>query len=349
MRNLLISLLFFTVSACVSPGLKKPGAATDANRKPIIIGHRGASGYLPEHTIAAYEMAIAQGADFIEPDLVSTKDGVLVARHENEISQTTDVAVKFPKRKRVKVIDGTRTEGWFTEDFTWAELKLLRAKQRLPFREQKYNGVHAIAQFDEILDLIERKSRELGRVIGVYPETKHPSYFASLGLPLEGRLLAALEKHGLSRAEDAVFIQSFETSNLKDLRGRTKIRLVQLIGAPDEIPFDVRAAGGKTTYLDMLTPDGMRAIRTYADGIGPDKRMIIPQSADGRLGGVTRLIEGAHAAGLLVHAYTFRSDAQYLAAEYGGDPRKEYEQFFLLGVDGLFTDFPDVAVSVRSH
>jgi glycerophosphoryl diester phosphodiesterase len=312
---------------------------------PIVIAHRGASGYRPEHTLASYELAIGMGADFIEPDLVSTKDGVLIARHENEISETTDVADRpeFVDRRTVKRIDGREVTGWFTEDFTLAEIKTLRARERLPFRDQSFNGRFEVPTFAEVLALARRKSPGTGRTIGVYPETKHPSYFRSLGLPLEEPLLADLREIALP-----VYIQSFEVANLQELRKVTDLPLIQLLEIAGQ-PWDFAVAGDTRTYQNLATPAGLEAIATYADGIGPDKRMIVPAGPDGRLLPPATLVEDAHRAGLLVHPWTFRSDGTFLAAEYGGDPEREYEQFFALGVDGLFSDFSDAAAGARER
>jgi glycerophosphoryl diester phosphodiesterase len=296
---------------------------------PIVIAHRGASGHRPEHTIEAYTLAIEMGADVIEPDLVSTKDGVLIARHENEIGSTTDVAVKFPDRQTTKTIDGTSVTGWFTEDFTLAEIKTLRARERLDFRSHAYDGRFAIPTFDEVLALASRKSIELGRPIGVYPETKHPSYFRSLGLPLEDRLLAALRLYGLTDTTSPVFVQSFEASSLRDLRPRTSVRLVQLTD---------RAAD--------VTPEKLTDIATYADGIGVEKKLIIPIDEDGTAQAPTSLVRDAHAANLFVHVWTLRREPQFLPASYHGDLAAEVRRFVDAGVDGIFTDFPDVAAGV---
>ena len=294
----------------------------------LIIAHRGASGHRPEHTIEAYTLAIAMGADFIEPDLVSTKDGVLIARHENEIGGTTDVAEKFPARKTTKTIDGQSITGWFTEDFTLAEIKTLRARERLPFRSHDRDGMYPIPTFEEVLALADVKSRETGRTIGVYPETKHPTYFRSIGLPLEPPLLETLARHGKRERSDAVFIQSFEPANLQLLRPQTSLRLVLLLEATADV-----------------SPARLAEVRKFADGIGPNTRLIVPAGPDGTLRPSTTLVADAHAAGLLVHVWTLRSEPAFLSPSYGGDPVKEYRQFAELGVDGIFGDFPDVAVA----
>ena len=301
-------------------------AATAAGR-PLVIGHRGASGHRPEHTLAAYRLAAEMGADFIEPDLVSTRDGVLIARHENEIGATTDVASKFPDRRRAKTVDGRTLEGWFSEDFTLAEIKTLRARERLPFRSHEYDGRFEVATFEEVIALAQQLGRDLGRTIGIYPETKHPSYFRGIKLPLEEPLLRALEKHGWNTRQAPVFIQSFETANLRALRKQTRVRLIQLAAT-----------------AAVVEGDRLKDIATYADGIGPEKRLIIPVKADGTVGPPTDLVARAHALGLLVHAYTLRSDREFLPAAYNGNAEEEVRQFRDAGVDGFFTDFPDVAV-----
>jgi glycerophosphoryl diester phosphodiesterase len=313
---------------------------------PIVIAHRGASGERPEHTLAAYALAIEQGADFIEPDLVLTKDGVLVARHENEISETTDVAERpeFAARKATKIIDGESYTGWFTEDFTLAELKTLRAKERLPQlrgANMAYNGQFEVPTFDEVLALARDEGKKRGRVIGVYPETKHPSYFAGIGLAHEAPLLAALKRFGHRGKKAPIFIQSFEVANLRALRGKTKLRLIQLMadeGGPPDAPG--------TRYAVMATPAGLATIATYADGIGVAKAMVIPRTAEGHLAAPTTLVADAHKAGLAVHVWTFRRENYFLPAEHrsGVDPRSagdlaaEIRAFLATGIDGLFSD-----------
>ena len=292
---------------------------------PLIIGHRGASGHRPEHTLAGYRLAAEMGADYIEPDLVSTKDGVLIARHENEIGSTTDAATKFPDRQRTKTIDGTSITGWFSEDFTLAEIKTLRARERLAFRSHAWDGQFEVPTFDEVIALAQQLGNELGRPVGVYPETKHPTYFRAIGLPLEDPLLTALGRHGWNTAGAPVFIQSFET-NLREIRPKTSVRLIQLIES--KVPTD----------------EELRTIKSYADGIGPNTRLVIPAAADGTLLSPTDLVTRAHALGLLVHVWTLRSEPVFLSPSYGGDIGVEFRQFRDLGVDGFFTDFPDAAV-----
>ena len=328
-------------SACASRNAGTPVA------KPLVIGHRGAAGHLPEHTLESYTLAIQMGADFIEPDLVPTKDGVLIARHENDISDTTDVAQKFPKRKTKKKIEGKEIEGWFTEDFTLKEIKSLRARERIPQRSHAHDGQFLIPTFEEVVALAQAKSKETGRVIGIYPETKHPSHFRSLGLPLEESLLRILDKNGYTERDSPAFIRSFEVGNLKELRKKTKLRLVQLVDEPTARPYDFVLSGDKRTWADLMKPEELKKIREYADGIGPWKRLIVPEGKLKNLEPPTTLVADAHAAGLLVHPYTFRSDPPLVAPVYGAKAENEYLQFFRLGVDGVFSDFPDDAVKAR--
>jgi glycerophosphoryl diester phosphodiesterase len=332
-----------------------------AASEPLVIGHRGASGYRPEHTLASYDLAIRMGADYVEPDLVSTKDGVLVARHENEISGTTDVAERpeFADRRTMKVIDGGEVTGWFTEDFTLAELKTLRAKERLPELRQRntlYDGRYEVPTLQEVIDLVQEASRDLRRTIGIYPETKHPTYFDSIGLSLEEPLVRALRRNGLARRNAPVFIQSFETSNLRELNDSIAVPLVQLIdnrGAP----FDLVTKGDPRTYDDLATEAGLQEIATYADGVGPAKDRIVPRDADGNLGEPTSFVDDAHAEGLEVHPWTFRNENTFLPADFRrgtdpadyGDAFAEYELFFRLGVDGVFSDNPDTAREARDR
>jgi glycerophosphoryl diester phosphodiesterase len=267
------------------------------------------------------------GADYIEPDLVSTKDGALIARHENEIGATTDVADRFPDRKRTKTIDSQSLIGWFSEDFTLAEIKTLRARERLASRSHAYDGQFQIPTFDEVIALAQQLGAARGRDVGIYPETKHPTYFRNLQLPLEEPLLAALGKYGWNRRDAPVFIQSFEQENLRALRTKTEVRLVQLV-----------SSGA------MVAGDGVKRIAEYANGLGPEKRLLVPVNTDGSLAPPTDLVARAHAAGLLVHVWTVRIDKPFLPAGYQGRAEAEFEQLRGLGVDGVFTDFPDVAV-----
>lgn len=369
-----------TVVAMVSADSRTSDAREDW--RPLVIGHRGASAYLPEHTLEAYQLAIWQGADYIEPDLVSTKDGVLIARHEVNITETTNVAdhPEFAGRQTTKTIDGNVETGWFADDFTLAEIRTLRAKQRLPFRPQHFNGLYKIPTFNEVIALAKRARAETGRVVGVYPETKHPTYHKSVHLPLEGRLVSVLAAHGWNRARAPVFIQSFEVSNLRKLNTMTPVRLVQLVDANDVRldgsidsdgygPYDLRISGDLRTYADLVTPGGLAEIATYADGVGPWKRYIIGAAGvdadhdgladdvngDGMVNDADRtavapseLVENAHAVGLFVHTWTFRNETRYLVSDYGDNPVEEYLQFYCLGVDGLFSDSPDTAVTSRA-
>ncbi|SCL20282.1 glycerophosphoryl diester phosphodiesterase [Micromonospora nigra] len=346
-----------TVAASAGPAHQDRAHATD---RPIVIGHRGASGYRPEHTLEAYRLAIRQGADYIEPDLVSTLDGVLVARHENEISGTTDVADRpeFADRRTTKTIDGVTVTGWFTEDFTLAELRTLRAKERLPqvrVTNTAFDGRFQVPTLQEVIDLARAESRARGRTIGVYPETKHPTYFASIGLALEQPLVEVLRRNGWTRRSAPVIIQSFETANLRALDRVIDVKLVQLLDATGR-PYDFTAAGDARTYRDLATPAGLRWISRYADGIGANKNLIVPRDSAGRLLAPTTLIRDAHRQRLVVHAWTFRAENMFLPADLRigtdpnarGDIQAEYELFYGLGLDGVFTDHPDTAVAARS-
>jgi glycerophosphoryl diester phosphodiesterase len=324
-------------------------------RPPIVIAHRGASGYRPEHTLASYALAIEQGADFIEPDLVATRDGHLIARHEPLLDDTTDVKARaeFTDRRTTRLLDGRSITGFFASDFTLAEIKRLRAVQSNPARSKEYDGAFEIPTFDEILELRARESQRRGRAIGVYPETKHPAFHLQLGLPLEERLLDALRRHKLEAADAPVFIQSFESANLQYLRARTRVPLVQLL---DDGALEYDAAGTSVVRVSIPQFDDTRGgapprslddVAKYADAIGPWKRQIRRDVGQAALLDTT-LIEQAHAAGLRVHTYTFRSESTTLAPEYQNDPVREYRQFFESGIDGVFSDFPDVALRARS-
>jgi glycerophosphoryl diester phosphodiesterase len=357
-------------------------APTLDGKPALIVAHRGASGTLPEHTLEAYKLAIEQGADFIEPDLVATKDGVLVARHEPMLSGTTDVSTRpeFAARKTVKKVDGVDTNDWFAGDFTLAELKTLRAKQAFADRDQSHNGKFEIPTLQQVIDLAKAESTRTGRTIGIYPETKHPIFHAAIGLPLEDRLLDQLKAAGWTEKSSPVIIQSFETANLKYLRGKTQLRLVQLVDADDvdkdggivlaapfDKPYDFAVTGDKRTFKDLVTAEGLKEIRTYADGVGPWKPYILagkqvigedgkPKdlNGDGKIDEQdrvlitpTNVVKDAHAAGLFVHTWTFRSEPKRLASDFKGDPAAEYKAFLALGIDGLFSDFPGTAVKAR--
>ena len=351
---------------------------------PILIAHRGASGYLPEHTLEGYALAIELGADYVEPDVVSTKDGVLIARHEPNIINTTDVKTRpeFASRKRTAIVDGASEEGFFVSDFTLSEIKTLRAIQPVAVRDQSFNGKFQIPTLDEVLQLVRRKSREENREIGVYPETKHPTYHRNLNLPLEDRLLEVLSRHGYNDRRSPVFIQSFEVSNLKYLRSRTRLKLVQLVdgdavapdgtvtlAAPFDKPYDFAVAGDPRTFKDLLTPAGLREVATYADGIGPWKPYLISSKCttldaggakcadangdtlidqrDRTLLPPTGVVANAKREGLLVHPFTQRNEPANLASDYRGNPVNEFVAFYELGVDGFFSDFTDTARTAR--
>lgn len=349
-----------SATATAIPGAGAAGAGDRPERadRVLVIGHRGASGYRPEHTLASYELAARMGADYIEPDLVSTKDHVLIARHENDITGTTDVAdhPEFADRKTTKTIDGQAITGWFTEDFTLAEIKTLHAKERLPDVRQHntiYDGLYTIPTFDEILALRASLSRELHRELGVYPETKHPSYFRGIGLDLETPLVAALKKAGLASRNAPVFIQSFELKNLDLLRStyHVKNKLIFLTSTSGTPYGDTRS------YADLTTPAGLKIVAKIADGIGPDKLQIIPRDPAGNLGTPTTLVNDAHAAGLQVHPYTFRAENQFLPLNLrtGSDPTHygrildELDAYLNTGIDGFFTDQADIGVLARTR
>ncbi|QNP60861.1 glycerophosphodiester phosphodiesterase [Paenacidovorax monticola] len=385
MQGVKVGALALVAAAVLAACGGSDGFPTLTGDKPLVIGHRGAAGYLPDHTLEGYKKAIELGADFIEPDLVATKDGVLVARHEPNITGTTDVSqrAEFAGRKTKKTVDGVVEEGWFVSDFTLAELKTLRAIQPLAERDQSYNGKFQIPTFEEVLDLAKSESVRVGRTIGVYPETKHPTYHVNQGLKLEDRLLAILAKYGYTSKSSPVIVQSFEVSNLKYLRTKTQVRLVQLVDADDvnpdgsislvapyDKPYDFAVAGDSRTFASLLTSSGLKEVKTYADGIGPWKPYLIPsklvdENKDGKpddLNGdgkiderdrvmmpATDVLKNAHAAGLFVHPYTFRSEARRLASNFKGDPKAEYRLFYDLGVDGVFADFPDHAKAARDN
>jgi glycerophosphoryl diester phosphodiesterase len=347
--------------------------ATLTGEPPIVIGHRGASGLRPEHTLAAYELAIEQGADFVEPDLVSTKDGVLIARHEPNLVDTTNVAEipKFADRRTTKMVDGAEQEGFFAEDFTLAEIKELRAVQQFDFRDQSFNGEYEIPTLAEVIELVQRVEAETERKIGIYPETKHPTYFDQLGLSLEEKLIQTLVETGFTDPE-RVYIQSFEVTNLKDelpqlmAEAGIDLPLVQLFDEFQLQPYDFVVSGDPRTYGDLISRESlMNFVSTYADGIGPWKRTFVltepveppidangdgvPEITERLTGEVLPVIEDAHAAGLVVHPYTFRDEERYLTVEYNGDPVAEYEQFYELGVDGVFSDYPGTAATARDR
>lgn len=344
--------------------------STAAESRPFVIAHRGASGYVPEHTLAGYFIAIQQGTDYVEPDLVITKDGALVARHENEIGGTTDVAShpEFAARKTTKIIDGEAFTGWFTEDFTLAELKTLRARERLPELRRgntRWDGAFEIPTFEEVLGLVAAADAQRALVakekglpppprIGIYPETKHPSYFAKLGLHFDARMLDALRRHGYTQRTDPICLQSFEVANLKALRKKTDLTLVQLV-APTGQPADFTLAGDPRTYLDLMSDTGLKEIATYANAIGPHKWMVVSFGAAG--GQDTGLARRARAAGLGIHVWTLRAENEFLPgalkaagdASTHGNLRAEIDALLDAGITGFFSDFPDLAVQARDE
>ena len=383
---------FLTLSACgggddneaTSPvGTAKPFKTLN-NEQPLVVAHRGASGYLPEETLEAYAKAIDLGADVVEPDLISTKDGVLIARHDPNLDFSTDVAKRpeFASRKKTVQVDGETQTGWFASDFTLAEVKTLGAISTDAERPQQFNGLYKVVTFQELIDLVKLRSTQLGRTIAVYPETKNPTYHRSLGLPLEDKLIALIKAAGWNSKTSPVFVQSFEPGSLKEMRGKgLNTRMVQLIDADDydlktgkltyaapyDRPYDWTLSGDTRLFSAMVTPAGLAEIKTYADGIGPWKPYIVSikgtLDAAGNLRDLngdgkanyndassqppTTLIDDAHKAGLFVHAYTFRNEQRRLAFDYNKDPKAEYLQFYRLGVDGVFSDFTDTAVEAR--
>jgi glycerophosphoryl diester phosphodiesterase len=367
------------LAGCGGGHTSPPG--TLDGKPPLVVAHRGAGGYLPEETLEAYVMAISMGADAIEPDAVSTKDGVLIARHDPNLVYSTDVAdhPEFAGRKRTMSVDGEVQEGWFASDFTLAEIKTLGGISTDAERPQQFNGKYRIATIEEVINLVKQS----GKPISLYVETKNPTFHRQLGLPLEDKLLALLSAAGWTGKNAPVFVQSFEPGSLKYMRSKgSTLKMVQLIdandvdlktgaltyAAPFDRPYDWAVAGDGRLFSAMVSPAGLAAIKTYADGIGPWKRYIV--SIKGQVGtdGKVRdangdgkvderdattlppstLVADAHKAGLFVHPYTFRNEPRRLAANYQGDPAREYRQFFSLGVDGLFSDFADTALAARA-
>jgi glycerophosphoryl diester phosphodiesterase len=386
-------LLLAAAALCALAAAPAASAHHPSNDKdddgPLITGHRGAPGFLPDHTLEGYKLAIEQGADYIEPDLVATKDGHLIARHEPNIKTTTDVATKFPGRMRDGFVDGALVEDeFFASDFTLKEIKTLRAVQPLPAeRPTQFDGKFKIPTFDEVLELAKREGRKRGRAVGVYPETKHPTYHQQLGLPLERRVVEALKDHGLNHKGAPVIIQSFEQANLRFLNRITPVTLSQLVDAWDvnldgslvydstsTRPYDWTVSGDPRllarTYGFFATNAGLDEIARYADIVAPWKPYIVPTTGtdtdgDGDADDVTgdglvderdrenaiptSLIRRAHRRGLDVHTWTFRNEPRRLASDYAGDPKAEYKLFYALGIDGLFSDFPITAVQAREE
>jgi glycerophosphoryl diester phosphodiesterase len=389
--SILVCSIALALSACGGDSDQatppaKPALLTLDGQQPLVVAHRGASGVLPEHTLEAYAKAIEMGADAIEPDLISTKDGVLISRHDPELSGSTDVATRpeFAARKRKDKVDGEDFDGWFASDFTLAEIKTLRAKITTDAtRPQQFNGLYAIPTFQEIIDLAKAKSTST-RSIAVYPETKNPTYHKNLKLPLEDKLIEIIDKAGWNSKTAPIFVQSFEPGSLKYLKEKgLKTKLIQLVDGDDvdlktgkvtlaypyDRPFDWNSSGDKRLFSDMLTPAGLAEIKTYADGIGPWKPYIISVKgqlgADGKVMDIngdgkvdysdassiapSTLINDAHKAGLMVHAYTFRNEKRRIPADFKGDPKAEYKAFYRLGIDGVFSDFADTAVEARGE
>jgi len=382
-RAALTALLVGLWAVGPAPVFAQGAPPTLDGRPALVIAHRGASGYLPEHTLEAYTRAIEMGADFIEPDVVATKDGVLIARHEPMLGVTTDVAERpaYADRRRTRKIDGSEITDWFACDFTLEEIRQLRAKQAMPERDQALNGAFQIPTLQEVIDLAKSKSAQLGRLVGVYPETKHPTFHAEIGLKLEDRLLELINAAGWTEPSSPVIVQSFEVANLKYLRSKTRVRLVQLIDADDvdkdgaivltpprDRPYDFTVARDPRTFKDLVSKAGLNEIKTYADGVGPWKRYIVAArqldadgngkpddlNGDGTIDERDRvlmppnsLIKDAHEAGLFVHTWTFRNEPRRLASDFKDDPILEYKMFYALGVDGVFSDFPDTALKAR--
>lgn len=380
-------------AACCSALLLSACGGSDDDKRlptldgaaPIVVAHRGASGYLPEETLEAYSLAIDLGADVIEPDLIATKDGVLIARHDPNLAYSTDVAshAEFAARKKTIQVDGETQTGWFASDFTLAEIKTLGAISTDAERPQQYNGAYKIVTFQEIIDLVKARTASTGRTIAVYPETKNPTYHRDIGLPLEDTLIAQIKAAGWNSKSAPIYVQSFEPSSLKYLKSKgLETRLIQLIDADDvnlktgaltfaapyDRPYDWLKAGDTRLFSAMVTPAGLTEIKAYADGIGPWKRYIITVkgtldasgnvtdiNGDGKINEAdttsqpaTPLIADAHKAGLFVHPYTFRNEQRRLASDYKGDPKNEYLAFYRLGVDGVFADFTDTAIAARN-
>ena len=387
--SVITSATVLMLSACGGGGDDPVSAAqpfkTLANVQPLVIAHRGASGALPEETLEAYARAIDQGADVVETDLISTRDGVLIARHDPNLDFSTDVAKRpeFASRKKTTTVDGETQTGWFASDFTLAEIKTLGALITDSERDPSNNGKFKVITFQELIDLVKIRSTQLGRTIAVYPETKNPSYHRALGLPLEDKLIAAITAAGWNSKTSPVYVQSFEPGSLKEMKTKgLQAKLIQLIDADDydlkagkltyaapyDRPYDWTLSGDTRLFSAMVTPAGLADIKTYADGIGPWKPYIVPikgaldaagnlrdVNGDGKVNyndassqPATTLIDDAHKAGLFVHAYTFRNEQRRLAFDYNKDPKAEYLQFYRLGLDGVFSDFPDTALEARS-
>ncbi|WP_445721568.1 glycerophosphodiester phosphodiesterase [Flavobacterium sp.] len=395
LRNSIFSMIALLAIACNGDdaiddqGVPVSKYPTLSGKSPLIVAHRGASGYLPEHTIASYTKAIELGADFIEPDLVMTSDGVLVVRHEPMLSGTTNVAdvLAFASKKTTKDIDGAMVEDWFVSDFTLAEIKQLKAKQAFSERSQQFNNLYEIPTFAEVIALAKEKSAQLGRTIGIYPETKHPAYHEALNLKISDKLLEELTAAGWNNESSPVYVQSFEVSNLQYIRSKSTVKIIQLLSCYDVAlngdlifdvptgetvsygkPYDWHLQGNTRDYSFFTTDAGLDFVKTYANGVGPWKPFIISYkgtdanndgiaddlNADGKINDADKeaiapsnLITKAHARGLQVHAYTFRNEGRRLLSNYHNNPILEYQAFYNLGLDGLFTDFTDTAVMAK--
>ncbi|MET3374450.1 glycerophosphoryl diester phosphodiesterase [Variovorax boronicumulans] len=375
-----------SLAACGTTGPAANKLLTLDGNPPLVIAHRGASGYLPEQTLESYARAIELGADVIEMDLVSTKDGVLIARHDPNLAISTDVAKhpRFASRKKTIQVDGETQTGWFSNDFTLAEIKTLGGISTDPERPQEFNGKFKVVTFQEIIDFAKAKSKETGRTIAIYPETKNPTYFRDLGMPMEDKVIAAINAAGWNSKTAPIYVQSFEPGSLKYMKSKgLNTRLIQLIdgdgidmktgamtyAVPVDRPYEWTKAGDKRNFDVMVTPAGLAEIKTYADGIGPWKRYIVSVKgtvgADGKVVDVnkdgkindadatstapTTLIADAHKAGLFVHPFTFRNESRRLASDYHKDGKNEYAVYYKLGVDGVFTDFTDTALAARAE
>jgi glycerophosphoryl diester phosphodiesterase len=374
------------LAACGTTGSGGPGKLLTLDGKPpLVIAHRGASGYLPEQTLEAYARAIELGADVIEMDLVSTKDGVLIARHDPNLAISTDVArhPRFAARKKTIKVDGETQTGWFSNDFTLAEIKTLGGISTDAERPQEFNGKFKVVTFQEIIDFAKAKSKETGRTIAIYPETKNPTYFRDLGMPMEDKVIAAINAAGWNSKTAPIYVQSFEPGSLKYMKSKgLNTKIIQLIdgdgidlktgamtyAVPVDRPYEWTKAGDKRNFDVMVTPAGLAEIKTYADGIGPWKRYIVSikgtigpdgksvdvdkdgkvNDADATSMAPTTLIADAHKAGLFVHPFTFRDESRRLASDYDKDGRNEYRLYYQLGVDGVFTDFTDTALAARA-
>ena len=363
-NTLLASTIIVTFTAC-HDDFKPPSPliSTSEYQEPkiIIVGHRGASALRPEHTLESYQKAIDDGADFIEPDLVSTQDGFLVARHENEIGGTSNVSTfpQFANRKKTKIIDGINITGWFTEDFTLSELKQIKARERIPKLRPdntQYNDLYDIPTLEQIIELVEKNYQKTGKIIGLYIETKHPTYFQQQNLAMEDSLLKSLAKYSYTRDIAPIYLQSFEVSNLKYFRDQLTLhktlknaKITQLYDQKTASPADFTMLGLKTTYADMATPEGLKDVSKYANGVGPSKSYIFNDSSTLP----SSFVSDAHLFGLKVHPYTLRPENSFLASHLKcskaeidafrrceSSANQEYEMFFKAGVDGLFTDDP---------